>query len=415
VPAPLSLGRVLRRLRTAKGMTIAELSAASRVREAYLLAIEDDREEPSATALRRIVHHLEPSDTSYEQLARLLKSPELDPSGEYVDRPELRAQPPRPQETSQASRLGQLPPSDGPITPGVWATKTDVQVVDAAASLSEYTTEGQRAILAELSRRHLTGSQSHVGDPSDPSLPADSALQFDHAVIDAPSQAPAGGVAVACSACQTAINTEYFDVNGHVVCDRCRAEAQRAAETPTGIEPLIVASVLGLGAAVAGALIYYAVIAIAHLQIGYVAILIGYMVGYAVRKGARSRGGRRFQILAVALTYFAICLAYTPIVVTQAVQANRATTRAAAPGGAAATPTANEGPTAPRILLFLLVASLFVLTLPVLVVWGSLPSGLISAFIIFIGLRQSWKMTAAPPIQVLGPFRVGSAATAGFA
>jgi hypothetical protein len=61
-------------------MTIAELSAASRVREAYLLAIEDDREEPSAMALRRIVHHLEPSDTSYEQLARLLKSPELDPS-----------------------------------------------------------------------------------------------------------------------------------------------------------------------------------------------------------------------------------------------------------------------------------------------------------------------------------------------
>jgi hypothetical protein len=99
----------------------------------------------------------------------------------------------------------------------------------------------------------------------------------------------------------------------------------------------------------------------------------------------------------------------------QAVQANRATTRAAAPGGAAATPTANQGPTAPRLLLFLLVASLFVLTLPVLVVWGSLPSGLISAFIIFIGLRQSWKMTAAPRIQVLGPFRVGSAATAGFA
>jgi hypothetical protein len=162
-------------------------------------------------------------------------------------------------------------------------------------------------------------------------------------VIDAPSVAPSGGVAVACSACQTAIDTEYFDVNGHVVCDRCRAAAERAAETPTGIEPLIVASVLGLGAALAGALIYYAVIAIAHLQIGYVAILIGYMVGYAVRKGARSRGGRRFQILAVALTYFAICLAYTPIVVKQAVQANRATTRAAAPGGAAATPTANQG------------------------------------------------------------------------
>jgi hypothetical protein len=396
-------------------MTIAELSAASRVREAYLLAIEDDREEPSAMALRRIVHHLEPADMSYEQLARLLKSPEFDPSGEYVDHPELRAHPPRAQETSQASKLGQLPPSDGPMTPGVWTTKTDVQVVDAAAHLSEYTAEGQRAILAELSRRHLTGPQVDVSDRSDPSLPQHSALQFDHAVIDAPPVKPSGGVAVACSACQTAIDTEYFDVNGHVLCDRCRAAAECEAETPTGIEPLIVASVLGLGAALAGAIIYYAVIAIADLQIGYIAILIGYMVGYAVRKGARSRGGRRFQILAVALTYFAICLAYTPIAVKQVVQANRATTRAAAPGGAAATPTVNQRPTAPRLVFFLLLTSLFVLTLPVLVVWGSLPFGLISAFIIFIGLRQSWKMTAAPRIQVLGPFRVGSAATAGFA
>src|SRR5262249_24494497 len=197
------------------------------------------------------------------------------------------------------------------------------------------------------------------------------------------------------------------------LCDRCRAAAESAAETPTGMEPLIVASVLGLGAALAGAVIYYAVIAIANLQIGYIAILIGYMVGYAVRKGARSCGGRRFQILAVALTYFAICLAYTPIAVQQMVKADRATAKPVAMGGAAATPPANPELTAPRLLLALLALSLFVLALPVLVVWGSFPSGLISALIIFIGLRQSWKMTAAPRIAVLGPFRVGKATPAG--
>lgn len=175
------------------------------------------------------------------------------------------------------------------------------------------------------------------------------------------------------------------------------------------------ASVLGLGAALAGAIIYYAVIAIANLQIGYIAILIRYMVGYAVRKGARGRGGLRFQILAVALTYFAICLAYTPIVVKQMIRANRVTTNAAAAGGAASTRTASPKPTAPRLLWSLLALLLFIVALPVLFVWGSFPSGLISAFIIFIGLRQSWKMTAAPQIQVLGPYRVGAAATAGSA
>src|SRR2546427_9516885 len=83
------------------------------------------------------------------------------------------------------------------------------------------------------------------------------------------------------------------------------------------------AGIFGLGAGVIGAIIYYAVMAIAHLEIGIVAILIGYMVGYAVRKGARGRGGRRFQVLAVALTYASVALAYTPIAVKQAIDANR--------------------------------------------------------------------------------------------
>jgi len=57
----------------------------------------------------------------------------------------------------------------------------------------------------------------------------------------------------------------------------------------------------------------------------------------------------------------------------------------------------------------------FVFALPVLVVVGSLPFGFISGFIIFIGLRQSWRMTAAPHVQVFGPYRVGKSATAGVA
>jgi len=58
------------------------------------------------------------------------------------------------------------------------------------------------------------------------------------------------------------------------------------ATSGKGAGKLIRAGVFGLGAAIAGAAIYYAVMAIADLEIGIVAILIGYMVGYAVRKGA---------------------------------------------------------------------------------------------------------------------------------
>jgi len=338
---------------------MAELSAGAGMREAYLAAIENDREEPSVRALGRLVRMLEPTYTSYERLARLLTSPEFDPSGEY----------PR----------GQLPPLPAPAAPVVANAKAGGDRLQAA-----------------------------------PAAPEPSALQFDHAVTDGLPTTSAYGVAVICSACQRAIDTEYFDVNGQVLCDRCRATAESALATPTGVEPFIVASVFGLGAAIAGAIVYYAVIAIANLQIGYVAILIGYMVGYAVRKGARGLGGRRFQMLAVVLTYFAVGLAYTPVVFKQ-METSRAASTAKAPAKVVAQPQPNARVTTPSMLWAPLVLLVFVFALQVLVVVGSLPFGFISGFIIFIGLRQSWRMTAAPQVQVFGPYRVGKSATAGVA
>src|SRR5262249_36532637 len=113
------------------------------------------------------------------------------------------------------------------------------------------------------------------------------------------------------------IHDEYYDVNGHSVCGRCRSTLEAAAETPTGIAPLAIAAACGFFAAIAGAIIYYIVLAYANLQIGIVAVLIGYIVGYAVRKGARG-GGFRFQVLAVVLTYASVALAYTPIAISGA-------------------------------------------------------------------------------------------------
>jgi hypothetical protein len=190
------------------------------------------------------------------------------------------------------------------------------------------------------------------------------------------------------------------------VCSTCRTAAEAAAETPRGVGPLAIAGACGFFAAVAGALIYYAVLAIANLEIGIVAILIGYMVGYSVRKGARG-GGRRFQILAVVLTYAAVALAYTPIIIRGVIDAqnkSRNEQRADAVVGQAPTPVKPVAGVVGILVLFGFAAAL-----PVLVIFNSFPSGLISAFIIFIGLRQAWKMTAAPHVQVLGPYRVGSA------
>ncbi len=242
-------------------------------------------------------------------------------------------------------------------------------------------------------------------------------LQFDRVITESTASAAPSQPAVICAACHTSIQTVYHHINGKVFCSRCRTAVESAAKTPQGLVPLMIAGLFGLGAGAVGAAIYYAVIAFAHLEIGLVAILIGYMVGYAVRKGARGRGGLRFQVMAVALTYAAIALAYTPIAVNRAFADPRAQNLSSLTAGshsqAAAAPDRRRAPTTNpggvRVLLSFAFLLAFIAALPVLVVVGSFPSGLISAFIIFIGMRQAWRMTGAPRLEILGPYRVGAA------
>ena len=285
-----------------------------------------------------------------------------------------------------------------------------------------------------------------------PSPPDD--LQFDH-VADAADPAAAAApspatAAVVCASCGTPLTTEYYDVNGTPVCAACRAGLERHAADVRRPGVFARAVLFGLGAAVAGAAIYYAVIAITDFEIGLVAILIGYMVGYAVRKATAGRGGRRFQVLGAGLTYLAVGLAYFALAIKQDIGKTAASpapaadsaAAAAAPGAPAGAPAIAEAPPPPPVhpreavgvaddparppvadpekvpaptetgspvgmagavagLLFLIVA------LPVMAVMGTMPSGLISALIIGIGMHQAWQMTGAPRLEIHGPFRVG--------
>jgi len=242
-------------------------------------------------------------------------------------------------------------------------------------------------------------------------------LQFDRVMTAGATTSIAPDKSSAsCTACHASIDTEYYSVNGHPVCLRCRDGIKAAAETPRGAGPLLLAGAFGLGAGLVGAAIYYAVIALANLEIGIVAILIGYMVGYAVRKGARGRGGRRFQVLAIALTYGAVALAYTPVVIKQLIEERNGKTGSALttsgtsqPAPAPVVSDAPDDPPTSRGLIVGLVFTLgFIAALPVLIVIGSLPSGLISAAIIFFGMRQAWVMTGVPSLQIQGPFRIGA-------
>jgi hypothetical protein len=204
-------------------------------------------------------------------------------------------------------------------------------------------------------------------------------LQFDRAVSNAPAAAPTGKPAVVCKACSKAIDGDYFQLNGKVTCASCRTAIEASVATPKDVATFARAAGLGVLAAIAGAALYYGVIAIANLEIGIIAIAIGYMVGWAIRKGTGGRGGLRFQILAVALTYWAVGLAYAPLFMKAA--------------------------SIPLPVMFF-----EVFTLPILVVTGG-ASGIITAIIIAVGMRQAWRMTGGPALKIAGPIRVGSGAS----
>ena len=236
-------------------------------------------------------------------------------------------------------------------------------------------------------------------------------LQFDTAV---PSDAPFAVITaqgVTCTVCQRAVSDEYFDVNGQSVCDGCRTQLAQLAQTPRSWGLFVKAGLFGLVAAILGAILYYAVIAITDFEIGIVAIAIGYMVGWAIRKATANRGGRRYQVLALILTYWAVGLAYTPITFQQLAEEDKQEQAQKAADTAAPAPAESpDEATALNIPMVLAILVGFSVALPVLVVFGSLPGGLLSALIIGIGMRQAWQMTAVPPLQISGPYRIAAAA-----
>ena len=206
-------------------------------------------------------------------------------------------------------------------------------------------------------------------------------LRFDRAIPITGAAGPGGEASVKCSVCHRAITASYHTVNGAPACESCRTILAAVSAPVREPLPIAKALLLGFGAALVGAVIYWAVIRFFSLEIGIVALLNGWMVGRAMRIGTGGRGGRMLQVAAALLTYLSVGMAYVPL----ALQAG-----------------ASIG------LSTLLSAAL----LPVYVILRSLPGGLISALIIGFGMMQAWQLTGTPALDIQGPFRVGSAPVA---
>ncbi len=148
---------------------------------------------------------------------------------------------------------------------------------------------------------------------SDPSTPATGSIpQFATAEYTSPGSEN-------CKSCNQPISGSYFRINGALACTNC--VSQLKSQLPVDTHSAFVHAMLfGFGAAILGMILYSAFGIITGIVIGYLSLGVGYLVGKAIRTGSGGIGGRRYQIAAIAFTYFAVSMSAVPIGVYQAVK-----------------------------------------------------------------------------------------------
>lgn len=197
------------------------------------------------------------------------------------------------------------------------------------------------------------------------------------------STAPTGGAAApTCAGCKRTLTDEYWTIGRAVVCASCR-DSIMTAEAAGKSQRFAQALLFGIGGMLAGAIVWYLVARLFNLQIGIIAILLGYLVGRAIHRGAGNRGGLQYQILALVLTYLGICLAYAPLLI----EANQVALGDLGAGSGELIYT--------------------ILGWPVRHVTSG-AGGVISLVIYGIAFLQAWKLAAGVPLTSSGPFKVGA-------
>ncbi len=234
-------------------------------------------------------------------------------------------------------------------------------------------------------------------------MTASDALQFERAEFD---QAPT----TECAACKAPLVNHYYDVNGSTVCEKCRYAIEASLTAGSAMGRIGRATGAGLGAAILGSALYYAIAALTGYEIGLIAIVVGFGVGSAVRWGSGGRGGKGYQALAIALTYLAIVSTYIPPIIEgfSKIQSEESTEAATSPVPAQAE-EATSAPSNPPVEvkqagpLVTVLAFLVLLAIACVAPFLGGAQNIMGLVIIGIGLYEAWKLNRHTPVTITGP------------
>jgi hypothetical protein len=230
--------------------------------------------------------------------------------------------------------------------------------------------------------------------PSAP--PSAETLQFRKAEI------PAEAGVRTCAVCRQPVEGEYYQINGANACAACAQQRLAGQQRRGGWPEFSRAALFGLGGAFGGALLFALVSYATHMTFSLLSIVVGVMVGKAVLLGSRGCRSRRYQVLAVLLTYGAITTSYIPDLVSEFKQYQAKAKKGSVASAAAPAPTTAKrfGVVGIAVLLVFLIA--VSLAAPFLMLASG--AGFFNLIIIGIGLFQAWKLTKPDRAKVMGPY-----------
>lgn len=222
-----------------------------------------------------------------------------------------------------------------------------------------------------------------------------------------------------CANCNGSLGEQYWQWQTRPVCATCRATISETLAASQSKKAFGRAVVLG-GLTALGCGIAYAVfVAVTDYQLALLTIGIAFVVAKVLRHCSKGVGGRKYQVLALVLTYFASAMGYAPAIISgfregadeqtgEAAAAARDASATADAASSSASPVAAttsasaSAPAAGTLLIGIAALIAFLMAAPILAATQA-PMGLL---IVGFGLWEAWKLTQGLSLTLEGPFRV---------
>lgn len=208
-------------------------------------------------------------------------------------------------------------------------------------------------------------------------------LQFDKAEFKTEDSG-----AKSCAVCRKQIADSYYEVNGNVSCPECKVRIEEELAKGSPMLRFLKALIFGAVAAIAGSVIWFAVAKLLNLEVGLIAILVGFMVGWSVKKGSEGRGGMGYQFLAIFLTYFSVATAYAALIYSD--------------------PSFTQSMETLPVIVRIITAFISGVTLPFLAGFENILGLLIIGF----GLYEAWMLCRCVKMRITGPYQLAMQAPA---